>query len=958
MEWVPVTGYENGINLADRPRRLTSEEIAYIAAHIPTPPSADPTAAELAREGIIEWLIETLREVEIAPSAIPELTDRIVEHHNKSLVAPGTPVGITAAEAVGATTTQMTLNTFHSSGSAKSATFGIEAMRDLIFARKTLKNESSTIYFTDKAATYEQILDKRKDIVGSMVADFISDYDIDSPRVLSRYWWHDTASIIFKKIVPNSSKVLRLFLNTTEMFKHRVTIAQLAAVLEREIPPSAIAIYGPIGDGIIDLYPDPRLIKQTLEKQSIAESKITPELAELTYLETIVIPDLQNIRVKGIAGIKHLYPIVSPVWRMVILERKLTDSDMTNQATRQFLAPYVDRAWRLFCNPSIMKMTGLLPQNLAALCQNAGLNIIAEAPESSIIVGMPNDRWRDRQGNTITQIGAHKYRKVDEHDILRDGPVVYKSVNIIEQDGVQYEEIDEGVNVIIDPTILRMIDGKNYKMLSPDDYLVQDTSIYLKIDTNFVRLTEIKPSEYISGKVQNDKQRVKAEIERLTRLNYEEARDLPEEERRAIIRRPVNVPRTDLMKSAEFIIAETDGSNLKELLALPGIDKKRTTCNNMYTITATLGIEAARTFLIRSLTEIIANTSSYIHPANVMFIAEFITSRGEPYGATYTGISRQRPGHLSLATLERAGKVFTQNALHGRTEDIRNVSASVAVGARMAIGSGSFDIAQDIVENGVQRTVINDDLFTALANDDASRVLLAQQEARIGAAEATITQEQLQVDVAAIKDLAIGRPGFDFTGEEETNLLGLFGPENFPELAATTTTTRPLSPVRPVRRVQPRPVEPAGPAFIPPSDLIDVISQIKIGIPIENPIQGLTRPLDPITPVPIPPEEQLIAQPIVSTGLVPLTEIGLPTTTTEIPTDINAFINRYLQEVEGVTEFATTGPITTVTELPRVEMVQLPDLTGFRPTQDRLALRREQISGLTPLDLNAINPTD
>ena len=110
MEWVPLTDYENGINLADRPRRLTQEEIVYIVAHVPLAPSADSTAAEVSRQGVVEWMIETLRETSIAPSAIPTLIQRIIYQHNKSLVVPGTPVGITAAEAVGATTTQMTLN--------------------------------------------------------------------------------------------------------------------------------------------------------------------------------------------------------------------------------------------------------------------------------------------------------------------------------------------------------------------------------------------------------------------------------------------------------------------------------------------------------------------------------------------------------------------------------------------------------------------------------------------------------------------------------------------------------------------------------------------------------------------------------------------------------------------------------------------------------------------------------
>jgi hypothetical protein len=95
-----------------------------------------------------------------------------------------------------------------------------------------------------------------------------------------------------------------------------------------------------------------------------------------------------------------------------------------------------------------------------------------------------------------------------------------------------------------------------------------------------------------------------------------------------------------------------------------------------------------------------------------LFIAEFITSRVAPAGATYTGIARQKGGHLSLATIERAGQVFTKSAIYGKKEDIKNVSASIVVGARVAIGDGAFDIAQDIVTpEGNPKTIINNDLF-------------------------------------------------------------------------------------------------------------------------------------------------------------------------------------------------------------------------------------------------------
>jgi intein/homing endonuclease len=873
-------------------------------------------------------------------------------------------------------------DTFHASGSAKSASFGIDAMRDLIFARKTPKNESCTIYFTNKNATYEEVLDSRRYIVGSVVSDFIlkknggMHYDIDSPDVLDRYWWHENAELLLEKQIPPSTKVLRLFLNVPEMFKHRVTIKELAEVLEREVPPSAVAIYGPIGDGIIDLYPHPNIIAETLKGKE--KGAIPPELAELTYLESIVRPELDNIRVKGISGIRQLYPIISPVWRIVLLERKMVDTDIVNETAQIMLGPALANrsGWLLFYNPNIMKITGLLDENLAALCRLSGISIIG-GTQNYLAISMPNDRFRTTRGEVVVQIENRKYRQIQRNAILRFEGFIYREIDepLVEntptgwteiiQDHIDKTdkdpEIDEvAINVPRDD--IRQINDKFYKRIPDNMFIETNEFAYEQIVDPRIKIKELKPSEYVQDKISADKRARNDEIKRRTDEIIKHAETLPEEQRRTLIRKPVIIPRTELMLAAEFVMAETDGSNLKELLALPGIDKTRTTCNNMYTITATLGIEAARTFLIRALNNTIANTGSYVHPANIMFIAEFITSRGEPYGATYTGISRQPGGHLSLATLERAGKVFTQNALHGRKEDIRNVSASVAVGARMAIGDGAFDIAQDIVVDGVPKTIINDDLFTALEQDDTTKELAAKK-AVVPAQATTMPAEDITAGLEILKTINAGGT-FDFTGaEDEANLITLFNPgEVIPDVTAARNT-QPGTPRKVIRRVPQGPqilqpaetTRPATTAEIP-HDLIDVLNLIKTGYPLPTETEGIEKitisPLETGVPAPIQ-----LPQPIISTGLIPLAELLPKTVETGFPDGLEALLGRYRTEVEGEPTIGEIGQVTVVTELPRTEIPQLPDLTGVDFTRTMLELRREQVRELEPINTALLQGT-
>lgn len=828
MEWTYIEGYGEGINMDDRPRKLTGQEIQYIVDHFPTPPSADRKASEMIREGIVSWMVTALQETELCPSAIPELIKEIIYQHTKSLITPGTPVGITAAETVGATTTQMALNTFHNSGSSKSAGAGIEAMKDIIFARKTPHNESCTIYFTNKSMSFSDVLNSRSYIVGSMVSDFVKNYDIDNPENLGSRWWHDVAPILLGKDIPRSTLVMRLFLNIEEMYKHKVSISKLAEVLEREVPSSVVCIYGPIEDGIIDLYPKPEMITVTLRNRLGPDRPaVPPQLAELTYLETIVRAEFKNIRVKGIAGIKRLYPLVSPVWRIVAHERKTLPTDSINLIPRSGM-------WTLFYNSSMMNITGLTRENLAALCQNAGFNIIGGS-QDRLIVEMPNDRFRNENGEVAHLIDGRYY-------VLVLNPLIhnssyYKSVSL--------QEDDPNVSNFI------MVDDKYYKPLF--NPLVVENNVYEEV----IKVSELKPNDYVNYKVKEDKNQIQNDIQRLTEERLKSTKNLPEAQKRLILNKPIYIEPTQLIQSSEFVIAETEGGNLKDLLALPGIDKERTTCNNMYTITNTLGIEATRSFLVRALTDVISNNGSYVHPANVMFIAEFITSRGEPYGATYTGIARQPGGHLSLATLERAGTVFTQSALHGRKEDIRNVSASVVVGARMSLGSGSFDIGQDIVQNGITKTLLNDDIMTGFVNDDSY----------IAPVPEPIKGKYDKVDIGDLSSVlndmstfaSMGNM-FDRTGgDEETDLHTLFGQGEM--VVDTNTYVSEITKPRPeiIRRVAPISNISQTPVGDISGELVDVRNQIVYGIP---------KPNIPDTIKPIQETPTLITQkPIISTGL-------------------------------------------------------------------------------------------
>jgi len=756
MDWINKND-DGSVNNKDIPVKLNKEVIDYILSSFPNKENTlDNEAVQIARSGVVNWLREKLNNIEIRPSKIETLKNIIIEQHYKSLVVPAMSVGTGAAEALGATTTQMTLNTFHSSGSARSVSFGIDTMKDILFARKNPKNVYCTIYFKNKLLSLEEVLETKSYIVGSKIMFFVKDYKLGKFMTdeksnftkFEKYYWHEKNYVnnymknnnnkIYYSDNIDESVILRLRLNHTEMYKHKVSVKKLADVIS-SIDTNIIVLYGSIRDGIIDIIPKSTISGECCDKK-LKDINYNSQLKNISLLEyqsyielcffEILIESLNNVNVKGIDKITNLYPKVIDILECV-KEYKINNGN-----------------WDVVLNEKMMKVKGVSTENLINMFNNFNIEII-DATLKTFEIKI-NDDMKENFTN------AQTFKNFLDTKFLNDKFI--PTFNIIKDLIVEINNTDHDTYIIKfnddskinNVHIIYMFEFYKFKIINiPAKTITIKLPIINKPSSYFelydFPIDNLKISDILLLNEENKISENKWKIPFINMNNIDNFKiilgildieiinvsdkDITISLKKNILSNPNTyirhlididkklytdnkiVNRSYRVKSTEYVIGETEGDNLSELLTLPQIDKTRTTCNNMFIIYEMFGIEAARNLIIKELMEV--TERSYINPANIMLIAEFITSRGEPNGATYTGISRQPGGHLSLATLERAGKVFTQNAFCGSKEDIRNVSASIAVGTRMAIGDGMFDIGYDD-ENGV--TYINDDIFKVKTN--------------------------------------------------------------------------------------------------------------------------------------------------------------------------------------------------------------------------------------------------
>ena len=106
----------------------------------------------------------------LSQALFDELMRDIRFRYIQAQVHAGEMVGALAAQSIGEPTTQLTLNTFHSAGTAKAnATSGVPRIEELLSASSNPKRPSNTIYLTD--ASMSSAIDKMKEIQKTTLRD-------------------------------------------------------------------------------------------------------------------------------------------------------------------------------------------------------------------------------------------------------------------------------------------------------------------------------------------------------------------------------------------------------------------------------------------------------------------------------------------------------------------------------------------------------------------------------------------------------------------------------------------------------------------------------------------------------------------------------------------------------------------------------------------------------------------
>ena len=147
-------------------------------------------------------------------------------------------------------------------------------------------------------------------------------------------------------------------------------------------------------------------------------------------------------------------------------------------------------------------------------------------------------------------------------------------------------------------------------------------------------------------------------------------------------------------KDGEYVL-ETSGNNLRQVLLIPSVDKKRTYTNDINVMIELFGIEAGRQSILREIRQVFNHFGIYVNYRHIGLLADIITSNGQLMAISRNGINKVYESPLRKCSFEQTVEVLIDAAVYAELDPLKGVSENIIMGQLCKIGTGCFDVIMD-----------------------------------------------------------------------------------------------------------------------------------------------------------------------------------------------------------------------------------------------------------------------
>ena len=225
---------------------------------------------------------------------------------------------------------------------------------------------------------------------------------------------------------------------------------------------------------------------------------------------------------------------------------------------------------------------------------------------------------------------------------------------------------------------------------------VSNLSVTIELDEKMMKFYGLTPEEVLSS-IKKKVKGIKSELDGNS-LIFTPKRKAPTVKDvvllkskllKAHIKGVENIRHAIIRKQKDEYIIVTDGSNLSMIFKTKGVDPTRTVTNDIHEIATELGVEAARSAIIRELKATLEQAGvSDVDIRHLMLVADMMTVNGEYQPIGRYGVAGEKGSVLARASFETPLKHLLDAAVHGEVDRLESVVENVMVGQPVKIGTG------------------------------------------------------------------------------------------------------------------------------------------------------------------------------------------------------------------------------------------------------------------------------
>ena len=153
-----------------------------------------------------------------------------------------------------------------------------------------------------------------------------------------------------------------------------------------------------------------------------------------------------------------------------------------------------------------------------------------------------------------------------------------------------------------------------------------------------------------------------------------------------------NITRAVLSKTEGRWEIITEGSNLKEVLKVEGVDANNVMTNSILEVADVLGIEAARNSIIREAMGTLGEAGLDVDIRHIMLVADLMTNDGYVKAIGRHGVSGKKSSVLARAAFEITAAHLLHAAMVGEVDHLEGVTENIIVGQPVTLGTGAVNL--------------------------------------------------------------------------------------------------------------------------------------------------------------------------------------------------------------------------------------------------------------------------